>query len=217
MIHCRGLNAGADSSNGASLMMALVVLVIMSVAAISLVRSVNTGKMIASNLAFRQAAALASDAGTEAAIRWLEPQVSTAALYADQGDQGYYASVPQGLDISGLSTQGARVAIDWEGDQCAGSTASTCVSAAPALAADPAGNVIRYTVHRLCRYAGSPYSGSNSCLMADGGSGASAKRGQLSYGASSRFGKTTGTYYRITVRVRGPRNTTVFTQVLVHY
>lgn len=55
---CRSANFSA----GASLMMALVVLVIMSVAAISLVRSVNTGKMIASNLAFRQAAALASDA-----------------------------------------------------------------------------------------------------------------------------------------------------------
>ena len=207
----------ANFSTGASLMMALVVLVIMSVAAISLVRSVNTGKMIASNLAFRQAAALASDAGTEAAIRWLEPQAATATLYQDQPDQGYYATVPQSLDISGLATQGVQVAIDWESDGCTGSPAGNCVKAAPALAADPAGNVVRYTIHRLCRDTGSPYSGGNSCLMVNGGSGASLKRGQLSYGASSRFGMTAGTYYRITVRVRGPRNTTVFTQALIHY
>ena len=53
--------------------------------------------------------------------------------------------------------------------------------------------------------------------MAGGNAESSSKRGNLSYGASSRFGISMGVYYRITVRVRGPRGTVVYTQALVHY
>lgn len=203
--------------SGAGLLVALVMLVVMSLGAISLVRSVSTGRMVAANLAFRQAAVLASDTGAEAALKWLEPLAPTAGLYADQPDSGYYASVPDGLNISGIGAPDSRVAIDWDDDRCSSSTASLCVKAAPALDADAAGNVMRYTIHRLCRSAGSPLSGANSCLMVNSAAAASAKRGQVSYGASSRFGIAAGVYYRVTVRVRGPRNTIVFTQLLVHF
>ncbi len=209
--------------SGAGLVVALAMLVVMSVGAVSLVRAVSTGRMVAANLAFRQAAVLASDAGNEAAIDWLTPQVTTAVVYADQPEQGYYASVPDGLDATGsgsvtpASASGQRVTIDWDDDQCTGSTGTLCVRASPPLPADAAGNVIRYTIHRLCRSAGSPQSSANSCLVAGGGPGASNKRGTLSYGASSRFSVSAGIWYRITVRVRGPRNTTVFTQTLLHF
>ena len=202
---------------GAGLMVALVMLVIMSLGAISLVRAVSTGRMVAANLALRQAAVLAADTATEAAINWLKSLVTTADLYADQPDKGYYASVPDGLDITGLGANGSSIAIDWESDGCKGSTASTCVKPAPALDADAAGNVMRYTIHRLCRSAGSPQSGANSCLMVSSSAASSGKRGQISYGASSRFTMSAGVYYRITVRTRGPRNTVVFTQTLVHF
>ena len=60
----------AKQTTGASLVAALIMLVMMSAGAISLVRAVSTGRLMAANLAFRQAAVLASDAGNEAAIEW---------------------------------------------------------------------------------------------------------------------------------------------------
>lgn len=204
-------------SSGASLMVALIMLVMMSAGAISLVRAISTGRMMAANLAFRQAAVLASDAGSEAAIAWLSNEVSSARIFVDQPDAGYYANVPDGLDITGMGSTGSAVAIDWDDDRCKAAASTACVKAAPALPADSAGNVIRYTIHRLCRTDGSPQAGANSCLVAGGSAAASSKRGNVSYGSSSRFGVSMGVYYRITVRVRGPRNTVVFTQTLVHF
>ena len=205
----------AKQRTGAGLVVELIMLVMMSAGAISLVRAVSTGKLMAANLAFRQAAVLASDAGNEAAIEWLRTQIATAALYADQPNQGYYASAPDDLDITG--TQSSGVVIDWDDDDCNKASAPTCVKASKSLAADAAGNVVRYAIHRLCRLAGSPQGGANSCLMAGGSASASSKRSSLSYGASSRFSTSMQVYYRITVRVRGPRNTVVFTQSLVHF
>lgn len=207
----------AKQARGASLVVAFIMLAMMSAGAISLIRAVSTGRLMAANLAFRQAAVLASDAGSEAAIAWLRTQVVTAALYADQPDQGYYASVPDDLDITGARASSSGVVIDWDDDHCNNASSQTCVKASAPQAPDAAGNVIRYTIHRLCRTAGSPQGGANSCLMAGGTASASSKRSSLSYGTSSRFATSMQVYYRITVRVRGPRNTAVYTQTLAHF
>lgn len=207
----------ARQTTGAGLVVALIMLVMMSAGAISLVRAVSTGRLMAANLAFRQAAVLASDAGNEAAIEWLKTQITNAALYIDQPAKGYYASVPDNLDITGAQASGSGVVIDWDDNDCNNAEGLTCLKASTPLAADAAGNVIRYAIHRLCRMAGSPQGGSNSCLMAGGSANTSSKRSSLSYGASSRFTVSTQVYYRITVRVRGPRNTVVFTQTLAHF
>jgi len=74
----------ACRQSGASLVVTLVMLVIMSLGAIGLVRSIDSSLMVAANLAFRESAVLASNAGTEAAINWLSPLVTTADLSANQ-------------------------------------------------------------------------------------------------------------------------------------
>lgn len=203
--------------SGASLVIALVMLIIMSLGAIGLVRSIDTHLMVASNLAFRESAVLASDAGAEAAIAWLSPLVTTSDLSADQSAEGYYASVPDGLDISGVAGASAKAAIDWDDTNCADSKAKLCQKPAAALATNDAGNSIRYIIHRLCRGAGSPDNAANSCLMYGVGKASSLKKSQISYGEANNFTSTVSVYYRITVRVRGPRNTTVFTQTLIHF
>ena len=203
--------------SGASVVVALVMLVIMSLGAIGLVRSIDTSLMVASNLAFRESAVLASDAGTEAAINWLSPLVTAADLGANQVDKGYYASVSDGMDISGMAGASTKVAIDWDDTKCESSTASVCQQPAAALATTNAGNSVRYIIHRLCRATGSPDAATNNCLMHQAGLAASFKKSQISYGAATIFSSTASVYYRITVRVRGPRNTTVFTQTLIHF
>ena len=202
---------------GAGLVVALVVLVVMSLGALALVRAVASGLMVAGNFAFREAAVLAAESGSESAISWLSERAATADLLSDQPEAGYYASLPVGLSLSGQSTTNTSATIDWDDDQCAARTGIRCFTAAPALPIDAAGHRVRYVIHRLCRTAGSSDAAANSCLLFRSAQGGSSNRGQLSYGASKRFQSSDTVYYRITVHVRGPRNTTAFVQTLVHY
>lgn len=204
-------------SEGAGLIVALVMLVVMSMSALALVRAVSTSVLVAGNFAFRQAAVQAAEAGSETAITWLTARATLPDLYTDQPEEGYYASLPEGLDISGTAQANAKVAIDWDKDECNSRTGMTCVDASKETTRDEAGQTIQYVVHRLCRSAGSPRDSANSCLMYRESSQVSSKKGQFSYGAASRFTKDSAVYYRITTRVRGPRNTTVFVQTLVHF
>lgn len=202
---------------GAGLLVALVVLVVMSLGALALLRAVATGSLVAGNFAFREAAVLAAEAGSEAAIEWLSARANTADLLSDQPQAGYYASLPPGVRLTGETDATTRSVVDWDDDQCAQRTGLTCLGAAPALPIDAAGHRVRYVIHRLCSSDGSLDSANNSCLLFRSAAGASSNRGQLSYGASKRFQSSDTVYYRITVHVRGPRNTTVFVQTLVHY
>ncbi len=206
---------------GGSLVVALTLMVAMSVAALALARMVGTDLLLAGNAAFRESAVLGSDAGTEAAIAWLAAQASAApvtALQVDQPTLGYYASVPDGLLVTGAAATGTAttVGIDWDDDGCASRGVARCLKAAPALALDGAGNRIRFAIHRMCRQAGATQGGGNSCLSYQPAQGGGGNRGQLGYGAALRILPGERVYYRVTTRVRGPRNTTVFTQVLVH-
>jgi Tfp pilus assembly protein PilX len=202
---------------GAGLVVALVVLVVMSLGALALVRAVASGLLVAGNLAFREAAVLAAESGSESAISWLSERAATTDLLSDQPDAGYFASLPVGLSLSGEGNASTRATIDWDDDQCAARTGIRCFTAASALPIDAAGHRVRYVIHRLCRTAGSSDAAANSCLLFRSAQGGSSNRGQLSYGASKRFQSSDTVYYRITVHVRGPRNTTAFVQTLVHY
>jgi Tfp pilus assembly protein PilX len=202
---------------GAGLVVALVVLVVMSLGALALVRAVASGLLVAGNLAFREAAVLAAESGSESAISWLSERAATTDLLSDQPEAGYYASLPVGLSLSGEGNASTRATIDWDDNQCAARTGIRCFTAASALPIDAAGHRVRYVIHRLCRTAGSSDAAANSCLLFRSAQGGSSNRGQLSYGASKRFQSSDTVYYRITVHVRGPRNTTAFVQTLVHY
>jgi len=202
---------------GAGLVVALVILVVMSLGALALVRAVASGLLVAGNLAFREAAVLAAESGSESAISWLSERAATTDLLSDQPEAGYYASLPVGLSLSGQSNTSTSATIDWDDDQCAARTGIRCFTAGPALPIDAAGHRVRYVIHRLCRTAGSSDAAANSCLLFRSAQGGSSNRGQLSYGASKRFQSSDTVYYRITVHVRGPRNTTAFVQTLVHY
>ena len=202
---------------GAGIVVALVVLVVMSLGALALVRAVASGLLVAGNFAFREAAVLAAESGSESAISWLSERAATTDLLSDQPEAGYYASLPVGLSLSGQSNTSTSATIDWDDDQCAARTGTSCFTAGPALPIDAAGHRVRYVIHRLCRTAGSSDAAANSCLLFRSAQGGSSNRGQLSYGASKRFQSSDTVYYRITVHVRGPRNTTAFIQTLVHY
>lgn len=202
---------------GVVLLIALIVLVAMTLAGLALVRSVDTGNVVAGNLAFKQTATMAADAGTEAAIAYLTPLNGTADTYADKPTSGYYATSQDTLDLTGASNDPSRARVDWDNDNCSGVTASACVKPSDTIVDAATGNTVRYIINRLCQSAGDSNSASNSCVTYTATGSTSPKRGEMKYGDDKRFEPLPAVYYRVTSRVKGPRNTVSFVQTLVHF
>lgn len=202
---------------GVVLIITLIALVAMTLAAIALVRSVDTGNIVAGNMAFKQGAALAGDSGTEAAITWLSGIAGVAASQNDDTANGYYATSQESLDMTGTSGDPARSLVDWDGNNCndavTNGTASACIQPAALIPANAAGYEARYIIHRLCPSTGLPNNcASTASTVAGTSSGAKdyTTKGGLS-------GEAEVEYYRITTRIKGPRNTTSYVETIIHF
>ncbi|HYD81749.1 MAG TPA: pilus assembly PilX N-terminal domain-containing protein [Paucimonas sp.] len=206
----------AGRERGAVLVIALIVLVAMTLAAIALVRSVDAANMVAGNFAFKQGATAAGDAGTEAAISWLQTVVGTSDSYEDNVNAGYYATSQDEIDYTGNSRDETRALVDWDFNKCNDQKTSACIKPAKEIAVGN-GNKVSYIIHRLCLSAGDPNAAANSCANFRASGTGSPKRGELKYGDDKRFEGTPAEYYRITTRVKGPRNTTSYVETIVHF
>lgn len=187
---------GLMRQRGAVLFIALIALVAMSLAGVAMIRSVDTTNLIAGNLAFKQGATHGGDWGAEQARAWLQLQPAPT-LYADV--PGIYSAAMQtGLDFT--ATDPSAPDFDWAAN-----------SFGPV--ADPAGNQVRYVIHRMCDLAGNP--GSVNCVRTSTGGTAGGTQGGATYGGAA-LPSTSQIYYRITAMVTGPRNTVSYVQVMTN-
>jgi len=192
---------------GLALMVALIVLVAMSMAGIALMRSVDTASLIAGNLAFRQGATLSGDAGVEAARTFLLGAGNNN-LGNDQTADGYYATSQDNLDLTG-NTASKTISVAWPGTAGTGS-APVC------LAKDAAGNTACYIIHRLCNDNGPLDAATCSTqTTARAGSSLGATRPMATYQERGWKDVATMAYYRVTVRVAGPRNNVSYIQAFI--
>lgn len=187
---------------GLVLFIALIVLVAMSLAGVALMRSVDTGTVVAGNMAFKQAAIMVADRGTQEATKWLSDNSVGPALQSTDETRGYFSSRPV-------------VEPDWF-DAASWSQSVALNGGAP----DASGNVVRYVIHRMCTLPDTPYNGAvgstpNECALYFAVSAAAAG-GSMAVGAPQFVG-IPQLYYRVTTRVEGPRNTVsvIQTSVLV--
>lgn len=191
------------------LLIALIVLVAMTLAGIALVRSVDTTNIIAGNMAFQQSATQSADTGVEAAVGFLTSTLSAdrTSLWVDILGQGYFASRQDPVP-------GQNVDAYWASLVTAGVTPPV------AAAGDAAKNTVSYVVERLCN---SPGDAGAITGVPPICSISSVNRAALDEGTdrgpdTPRFNpSSTGLiyYYRITVRVAGPRNTFSYVQAIV--
>ncbi|HSH96920.1 MAG: hypothetical protein ACAH07_06555 [Methylophilaceae bacterium] len=182
------------NQKGVVLLIALIVLVAMTLAAIALVRSVDTSNIIAGNLAFQQSATNSGDMGSETAITWLQTKNNGTILRVSDAAHGYSA------------TWDPTIGYSWT-DLAAGLTAQS-------LGADAAGNTVRYVIHRLCtveNVAMDPNSPAAGCAAP-----AVIAAGNCSQTANQKCpDPLKQRYYRITSQITGPRNTISYTQTIV--
>lgn len=190
---------------GVILFIALIVLVAMTLAAIALVRSVDTSNVVAGNLAFKESTINAADQGTNQAVQWLNGNTGTGTLNNDNlavaGNILYYSS--------GQLASGEKwwtVLSAWTG-----------FSGSPYT--DTIGNQIYVIINRMCTQPNTTYNGNgaggvaNICSLYFPTSGSSTG-GSMTVG-SFNFQGNPQLYYRITSRVLGPRNTISFVQTMV--
>ncbi|MCL4185319.1 MAG: hypothetical protein KJ011_17940 [Burkholderiaceae bacterium] len=196
------------------LLIALIALVAISLGGIALMRTVDAGLMITGNLAFKQTAAQAGDAGTEAAVDWLNTNRDL--LANDAAAAGYYATWRTACDLLGTRSANVEDDVVW----AAGDTAQpNCGMVAAAVAADrlPDGYAATFVINRLCDSEGLPNDPAIFCsAFQSTSSGSGSTKSGASYGQMPLSG-TTQQYYRITTRIVGPRNTESIVQAVVGF
>jgi type IV pilus assembly protein PilX len=208
---------------GLSLIFALLALLALSLGAVALVRSVDSGTTVLGNLGFKQETVASTERATQAAVEWLAANTTT--LDANNTAAGYYASATDNLDATGqLSSNNSRVLVDWNGDTCAyasGTVTNKCTLAARTVASASATEpvTLRYAIFRLCSATGSPTATGNSCAAsASAGAGVASDKGSLDYSKPAPLrGTAQGTYYRIVVQAVGARSTSSITETIVQF
>lgn len=191
----------SQSQQGVVLFIALVALVVMSLAAVALIRSVDTSVMIAGNLASKQLATNSADSGMETALEWMSGLASLAILDADDATKGYYAT--QALDPTTLAWTAADSLPAGDG-----------TGLVDANGKDASGNTVRYIIQRMCRNVGEP--SEESCLLGAPmvGTGSAAIKEAPEAGAIIPLSQSP--IYRITARVVGVKNTVSFIQAFAY-
>lgn len=203
----------ARGQRGIVLILAMIVLVAMSLAAVALVRGVLTGNRVAANLAFQQSAMQSSEAGAETAIAWLEQKTrelvtvgnATRAnklfqnITASTGGETYnYVAHREDPDTTASQTWDDY----WTNFLVPNGKVNT-------LPTDGAGNTVSFAIHRLCNGVGDPNSGIYCEASPSSNSSDCVTDDPLSCKSTRQV------YYRITIRVAGARNAISFTQIVV--
>jgi Tfp pilus assembly protein PilX len=214
---------------GVVLLLALIILVAMTLAGIGMMRSVDTGNLIAGNMAFRQATMSAGDAGTSAGFNALVsvgnsgngadkiilnynngqpcPGGATAAQCGGGGNinlPGYSSTPLLACEVTRtcpLASNYSWWAVDgnWNG--------------APSITmADPNGGTIAtvsYLIHRMCQSPGLGSSAAGQLCQTYTQPETGCSKSQLLPCTS------TSVFYRITSRSVGARGTVAYAQTLV--
>jgi len=186
------------------LFIALIVLVALMLASVSLVRSVDTANLIAGNLAFKQASVQAADIGIEAAAAAL-PTIVNTTLDTDvtpvSGPPSYwYYATRRETDANGAPMATA-----------AGVSPATAIPWANVPVANTvAGNTVRVVIDRLCSAPTPLVEDIEANCFYDG----SADDGSRDINRTS-IKSTPLVYYRVTARVTGPRNTVSIVQAIL--
>ena len=191
---------GRRAERGLVLLLALIVMAAMSLASVALVRSVDTTTAVAGNLALRQAALLPANLAVEEASAALfddDAPTGVATIVdrsADLPAQNYFASLQAGSDARGIPLRLQKKAN---------------FNLPRVLYADADQYFeVRYVIERTCLAAGAATAGNCAVMPPEQNPGATV-------GDTAPLALPPIPYYRLTVRVDGPSNTTAFLQAML--
>lgn len=195
-------SVSSRGQGGAVLFIAIIVVVVMTLAGIALVRSIDTSNLIAGNLAFHESATQSADTGIEAAVVWLQANSTGTALNVDDATNGYAAN---GVNAA----QSPAVGQSWD----AYWTATLALRPPKTLATNGAGNTVSYVIDRMCSFTGSPLALAT-CVASPL---VNPETGNAEVAGKVQLHTRSVVYYRITARITGPRSTVSYVQATVAF
>lgn len=181
---------------GIVVFVALIAVVLMSLAAVGLMRSVHTSTIVVGNLAFRQAAQAMSTAAVEKAVYdMFQPGTMTGVANHDF-NKNYYAFVQPAENAMGVP---------------AALQSKAAYPLTFQVMSDTSGNEARYVIERMCRPEANGLEARGQwCEMIP------PKQGMgLQGNVQFNIGLDPVPYYRMTVRVDGPNNSVSFAQAML--
>lgn len=184
---------------GVVLFMALIALIALSLAGLAMVRSVDTGNVISGNMAFRQAAMQNSDVGIEAAFLALPGILNTS---RDANIANQYFALRQAVDTAGVPS-----AVNWANVPCRDNANAT-------VTCSDQDYQVKYVIDRLCEQqttGSTTVTDVQGYCFVDVSTGKSGSKGAF----QAVFSSADSVYYRVTVQVSGPRNTTAYVQAII--
>jgi Tfp pilus assembly protein PilX len=204
--------AAACEQRGASLLIALIALLMLTLMGLALVRSVDTSHLIAGNFALRQAAVNGADIGSEAALNFVRNTVLACAnaespnqrypanCSLTAGNCQYYPSVREedkGLVLASAPGAATKVAVNWSGI---------------AAVDEDATYRTRFVIDRLCEQDNPAGDILTLCRTGEPVPTDSLSSKPLpSFACDREF----SVFYRVTVRTEGPKDTVSMVQTLI--
>lgn len=195
---------GSAKQTGVVLLITLIVLVAMTLAAIALMRSVDTTNIIAGNLAFQRSTLLAADAGIEAAVTpitgTLAKLVATTKLTSTfcAPGTGYKSWYEPDKDPNPNNPS------SWD---ALWASFGSCPATLPT---DALGNSVSYMIESMCNA-----NGQVGCLFSPVNLKSLSCAGQNVGKQKVSCPPIVTKYYRVTSRASGPRNSVAYVQVIV--
>ncbi|OLE18836.1 MAG: hypothetical protein AUG50_05220 [Betaproteobacteria bacterium 13_1_20CM_3_63_8] len=186
---------------GVVLFIALIVMVALSLAAIALIRSIDTTTTVIGNLAFRQASILPANMAVEeaAAALFSDADVARAIRIPNRDSnlpaENYFASWQNSDDARGIPAQLQK------------RTAFTQTKMLVDASLTGAQTEVRYVIERMCVAAAPPTNANCDLLPPTGPFGTTVGDSSLTLPSVP--------YYRVTIRVDGPQNTASFVQAML--
>lgn len=214
------------AQQGVALIFALLGLVVLTLGAVALIRSVDTSVLALGNLAMKQSALMAGTRRADDAMVWLGNNLTNGVLDRDQAAMGYYASSMDGLDPTGQSVGTAAVLalVDWDGNNCLvnGSNPGPSACLQPSAEVVINGDRARYIITRMCNTEGNQDAVGSTVICAvppipatTQSQGANGGGGYKSDGATVI--EIYNPYYRVITRTVTAKGTVSFSETLAHF
>lgn len=213
----RAAHPPAARQAGVVLLIALIALFALSMAGIAFMRSVDASGLIAGNLAFNRAAVSIADTGMEAARGRLLGLAD-----ADCGGKPCLWKNQAGLAQANAYWAQTQAGFDYRSTDWSQAFVVDPASLDANQRAAVAGYEVRYIVHRMCDRAWVDDTAANdgdpvtaSCLTDLVSWAGGTNKGAIDYSNNllQAASDSAVPYYRVTIRVSGPRNTVSYLQV----
>jgi hypothetical protein len=205
------------------LFFALLALAVMSLAAVALIRSVDTNALLSGNVVFRQSASATSNVALEGVAENIAKNITLTNSVKHFPQQGYYANCSQ-FDIqpNALVCDGNRLTtMTWNDANSSLAPNQTDGNDEIRNGVDRQGNEVRYVVERMCSFSDAEINAGNAtmdsarCLMASTTPCIQDPDGPSRPDHPPCTNQSTSPLYRITLRISGPKNTLTYMQSFI--